>query len=590
LCRGVVGAAVACALLAPAAGAAPSEPRDTGIVDVSNTPGESEGEEPMSVNPANPLQITTVANHFSPNMPAPLERYFGKGGVQDTRLYSSRDGGRTWTTHALGQGGLGPIAPPLPPLLGFSIEFSDALNILGTDADVAWDREGNAYYEYGDVHGINRGAQEVVPVYKSVNGGVTWNPRHGIQAINATAEGKEGDRPWFAIDNSGGARDGRIYMTWETTPFADVPPEVYLVHSDDEGATWTFPSRRVDDGTYQTQFNPRARPVVGADGILYVIYDRAAPAVTPHTGADQGGVIQVAVARSKDGGQTFDRFVADDDVHRVSSPDEATTAYTEMIGAIAADPKNSGRVAVAWPERIDADNSRIILRYSTDGGEHWSKRVDVADDAASKPNQHDHVTLAWLRDGRLFVGWRDRRCCGGAWTDKYEQWVRVLAPGSAGELVPGRVVEFTAEPDPPNTGGRGDLTPDEFQGLIATDIGVGLSWAKRTGTYNDLTFRRIPLAAFEQPCVDRRRFAFKLHPPPGHRIVRASAYVDDIRVKTVRGRSLRRLAIDPLPRGRYVVRIVTRTNRGVRLISTRVYVDCIKGPPRTIVRRPGRRP
>ena len=471
---------------------------DTGIVRVTTEPSTSQGEEPLSVNPLNPNQLTAVANVFQPNFPAPLNPFIGAGGIQDTRIYSSRDGGRHWLTQKLDQGGLGKLQLPGPP--GNSPEFSDAFNIVNTDADSAWDRHGNAYFESGDIHGLYHNGNEVETLWRSTDGGVHWGPHKGYTAVNATQEHTELDRPWLAVDNSGGPHDGRLYTSFETTPFANIPPEVYLKHSDDHGAHWS-PTVRVDDGTYQTQWNPRARPVVGADGALYIVYNRAPVSSTPF--ASYSGPITLMLARSTDGGQTFKRFVLEPDVRRVVSPDEATPAYTEMISAIATDPTRPGHVAVAWPQALGASNSRILLRYTPDGGLHWSQRIDVADDPASKPNQHDHVTLAWLPDGRLFVGWRDRRCCGGGGFDqKYQQWVRVLDRG----FKLGRTVEYSAGPQQTTESGRGQLQPDEFQGLTATRLGVGLSWSQLGSDGLDhLTFRRVPLTAFAAPKHKKHR-------------------------------------------------------------------------------------
>jgi hypothetical protein len=493
---------LACTLLPPLAHAKHAKARDTGVINVSQSPGLSEAEEPLAVDPRNPHRLTTVANVFHPNAPPPFDKVFGGGGIDDTRVYSSRDAGLHWTTRKLDQGGLGPLQLPLPPLLGFAPEFSDALNIINTDADSIWDRHGNAYFESGDIHGIHHGGNEVASVWRSGDGGMTWEPPGGYVALNATAELKELDRPWFAVDNSGGPHDGRLYLTFETTPFAPIPPEVYVKHSDDRGRTWS-PTVRVDDGIYETQFNARAKPVVGGAGVLYVVYDRASIMVTPFT--PQTAPIQLVVARSVDGGQTFKRAEADPDVHRIQSPDEATDVYTEVIPAIAADPVHRNRVAIAWPEAEGGSSSRIMLRYSRDGGRSWIRRIDVADDPATTPNQHDHVTLSWYRDGRLFVGWRDRRCCGGSFADPYEQFVRVLNPPrrrhvrrpAAFRLVPGTTVRFTTEPEPPNASGRGALAPDEFQGLVATPLGVALTWSRLTGSLDDLMFRRIPLRAFQ---------------------------------------------------------------------------------------------
>lgn len=485
----------------PAAAAARCTKADTGVIQISNEVNTAQGEEPLAVNPVNPNEMTAVANVYQPIAPLSIQDdpLYGGGGVQDTRVYSTRDGGCHWITQALDRGGIGPVNVPLSGGAN-APEFSDALNVLSTDADSVWDRHGNAYFEAGDAHGVGHDGQEVELVWRSTDGGLKWGPKGGDIGFNATTGQKsELDRPWLAVDNSGGPHDGRLYTTVETTPFANIPPEVWLRYSDDHGATWS-PTVRVDNGTYETQWNPRARPVVGAGGIVYVVYDRGPVADTPV--ASYKGPITLVVARSTNGGQTFRRFVVDSKVNRIASPNEALPAYAEMISAMAADPRVKGHIAVAWPQAYGPNNSRIILRYSFDGGAHWSKRIDVANDPASKNDQHDHVTLSWLGDGRLFVGWRDRRCCGGAWTDEYQQWVRVLNPvgggkGAAGGFALGRTLQFSTGPLLPTNPGRSDGEPDEFQGLAASRLGVALTWSQLgLDGLDHVMFRRVALSAF----------------------------------------------------------------------------------------------
>src|SRR5438034_38968 len=182
--------AVSALLVAPGAARAASYGHgDTGVVDVSASPGYAEGEEPLSADPLDPSHLVAVANVFQANLPAPLDRVFGGGGFQDTRVYASQDGGAHWTTHKL-------------------------------------------------------------------------------------------DQPWLAADTSGGPFDGTLYVTFETSPFVDDPPKVFVKRSSDQGRTWGA-TVRVDAGFYKTQFNPRQRPVVGADGTLYIVYVEAPPTVTP---------------------------------------------------------------------------------------------------------------------------------------------------------------------------------------------------------------------------------------------------------------------------------------------------------------------
>src|SRR5436305_8096061 len=261
--------------LLPAVASARCTRADTGALEISNQPRTAQGEEPLAVNPVDPTEMTAVANVYQPIPPLSVQEdpLYGGGGVQDTRVYSTRDGGCHWRTHALDRGGIGPVTVPLAGGAQ-APEFSNALNVLSTDADSVWDRHGNAYFEAGDAHGVGHDGMEVELLWRSMDGGMTWGPRGGRVAFNATTGQKsELNRPWLAVDDSSGPRDGRLYTTVETTPFVDIPPQVWLKHSDDHGVTWSR-TVRVDSGTYETQWNPRARPVVGAGGTVYVVYDR----------------------------------------------------------------------------------------------------------------------------------------------------------------------------------------------------------------------------------------------------------------------------------------------------------------------------
>src|SRR4051794_39414842 len=113
--RGVALGTGLAVVAAPAAFAAPGSgphrgsygPADTGVVRVAPAPGYAEGEQPLSVNPLNPDELIAAANVFHPNLPGPASTYVGGGGLDDSRLYVSRDGGRHWRTLKLDQGGLG---------------------------------------------------------------------------------------------------------------------------------------------------------------------------------------------------------------------------------------------------------------------------------------------------------------------------------------------------------------------------------------------------------------------------------------------------------------------------------------------------
>lgn len=496
-CAGVV-AAVAAQPAAAACG-----PRGSGVVNVSNTVSAGEGEESLSVNPLNPQDLLVGSNQVQATLGS-SQLPSSEGALQDT-VWASHDGGCTWAGgQNIDPGGIGNVGNPAPAS-GLPPEFADVGNVITADQHTAWDRHGNVYFDDGQIGDPRSGGDERVNVFHSNDQGRSWSGP--VVAYSTTlspaprgsayAAGQEPlDRPWLAVDNSGGPRDGTVYMTFETSPFSEgFPPEVYVTSSSDHGRTWR-PANRVDAGTYNTQFNPRQFPSVGADGALYVMYDIAPPTVTV-VPKGQVGTIKIGIARSTDGGQTFQRTIVDGNVHRIESPDEALPAYVETIPALAADPSNPGRLAVAWPEALSQSNSRVILRTSSDGGKTWSPRVDVADDPAGSDDQHDHVALTYAPGGRLIVAWRDRRNSGGAFGANFDIWGRDLRPDSRGVAHPGGVVRFTAAPQPTTTGKRGGQgIPAEFIGLAASGQSVMASWDQIAGSYPDNFFRRLPLSAF----------------------------------------------------------------------------------------------
>jgi hypothetical protein len=468
--------------LALPAGAAP---RCDGVVNASRTPDRGEGEESLSVNPRNPKQLLLGSNQFEP---AVAGSPVSAGGLMEAASWVSQDGGCTW--RALGLETLGGVADVANPGPVGPSEYRNVGNVLSSDQHSVWDRDGTLYYEAGFLGGLGVDGDQRAMVWRSRDGGRHFDApviAYSANANEAPAGSSypttvpELDRPWLAVDRSGGRRDGTLYMTLATGPFAlGLPAEVYLVSSRDHGRTWSA-STRVDTGTYSTQLNPREIPAVGADGTLYVLYDVAPPSSTTLP-LPQVAPISLVLARSTDGGRTFTRTVVDGDVHRVTDPDEALPVYVETITSIAADPRRPGHLAVAWPE-ADTGGGHVVLRTSTDSGRHWSARRRVGGPA--EKDQQDHVTLAYTPAGDLVVVWRDRAASGGTWQDRFQVWARLLGH---------RPVQVTTGPQEPTVLRRGGPTmPSEFLGVATTPTHVLVSWDQLVGSLPDNMFRAIPL-------------------------------------------------------------------------------------------------
>src|SRR3954470_20340418 len=87
-------------------------------------------------------------------------------------------------------------------------------------------------------------------------------------------------------------------------------------------------------------------------------------------------------------------------------------------------------------------------------------------------------------------------------------------------------------------------------------------------------------AAPKTKCVDRRRFRFKLH----GKVVKVEVFVNGVRKvmkKGGKGRFVRFVTLQKLPRKRFVVRVVTTLASGSKRDSVRVYRGCRKSRPRT---------
>jgi hypothetical protein len=236
-------------------------------------------------------------------------------------------------------------------------------------------------------------------------------------------------------------------------------------------------------------WDPRQYPVVGADGTLYLVYD-SAPFVSPCQCDPKDQKISLVVARSTDHGKTFTRSFVDRAAHRVKSPDEAYSYFSELISAIAVDPADPNILAVAWPDDRFG-SAKILGRVSTDHGRTWAGPTVLSTSDGGR--QHDHVGLAFLPDGRLVAVWRS--WTGSGWGDRFRVLARAFTVGPAGELTARPIVAFTDTWLQPTTGTRGNM-PSEYLGVTAGSDGVSVAWDEMRGALPDDVYERIPSSAF----------------------------------------------------------------------------------------------
>jgi hypothetical protein len=166
-----------------------------------------------------------------------------------------------------------------------------------------------------------------------------------------------------------------------------------------------------------------------------------------------------------------------------------------------------------------------------------------------------------------------------------DRWVadRKLQPGEAAYVESGDVCDRWQNFNGAPTGyvGSGKRPKDPPTGYSCLrSAGNGNGGGKPGGKPGGKNPLEIPDA---RRCKDRRKFSWKVHQPPGRRIVAVNVYVNGKRVKHKRGRRVTRISINRLPRRKFRVKIVALVNTGERVISVRTYKNCKKSKPRVWV-------
>lgn len=297
----------------------------------------------VAINPKDPNNILVGANDY-------------RIGFASSGFYATTDGGRTWRDGIL----------PLPSVSFEPIPGNMDLRMPvvldgGGDPAVAFDRAGTAYF--ADINFSSTGCVTMVLVYRSVNGGLTWNrPLFGAPLPGDTRTKGDGivvanendndcghfyDKEYIAVGPrpAGGAlvpradeahlSPDRLYVTY--TDFQSLPqvgvnpfvePAVFVMspimvsYSDDQGRHWSAPkqisgaTRSVCPGSLLGCVNDQASvPVVDPrTGKVYVYFlnsDTGENPITPQLGGLQGNQIpsQILAVASSDGGATWSKPV-----------------------------------------------------------------------------------------------------------------------------------------------------------------------------------------------------------------------------------------------------------------------------------------
>ena len=310
------------------------------------------------------------------------------GAILD-RVYSSKDGGKTWVKSKL----------------------NSTYGVWG-DPSLFIDQNGSAYYAHlSDPSGLNFAHPSIldrIVVQKSIDGGISWN--------NGSFAGdhhpKDQDKQWI----TGDPETNHLYLTWtEFDQYNSKNPKhhsrILFAKSTDQGESWSesiilsqFEGDCLDDD-YTTE---GAVPVTGPNGEIYVAWS-----------FDE----KIYFDRSMDGGSTW----LAKDIKVTNQPGGWTfdvpginrTNGLPVTGVDRSNGAHRGTVYINWSDqRNGTEDTDIWLSKSTDQGSTWSKPIRVNNDPPGK-----HNFLTWMSidpiSGNIYIVFYDRRAYDTNETDVY---------------------------------------------------------------------------------------------------------------------------------------------------------------------------
>jgi len=132
-------------------------------------------------------------------------------------------------------------------------------------------------------------------------GGFDFIPPQSHRSVDAEAG--------LAYDRSGGTHAGRVYLLYtDESPNESNDTNIFVRHSDDDGATWSAPVRVNDDAGTNSQFNPHIA-LDQASGYVAVGFHDARNDLGAGGSGDTDGIAnddaQYFATVSKDGGATW---------------------------------------------------------------------------------------------------------------------------------------------------------------------------------------------------------------------------------------------------------------------------------------------
>ncbi|MGB9721308.1 MAG: T9SS type A sorting domain-containing protein [bacterium] len=320
-------------------------------VNTDNTT-QIQNEQQIVINPTDTLNLVADWRDF-------------RVGYRQVGHAASMDGGRTWIAETL---------------------FVEPTYIWDSDPGMTVDANGNFY---AIILSFNSTSEpNGYFLFQSTDKGVTWSaPRTVVNGVANVFEDKE----LIACDRTSSPYTGNLYVAWAR--FLNYStPAVYFTRSTNQGFNWSAPIQ-ISDNQGNLQWPV---PAVGANGEVYVAwcYYNA-----------------IRFDRSTNGGVSFgtDRTVQSiASMNRYVKGTILTFSYPAMDVDITNGPYR-GYIYVAYMDNGTDGYPDMFFTRSTDGGNTWSTKVRINDDAVGNNRDQFHPWLTVDRTGCISVIFYDSR-------------------------------------------------------------------------------------------------------------------------------------------------------------------------------------
>ncbi|WP_150046213.1 hypothetical protein [Methylomonas rhizoryzae] len=241
-----------------------------------------------------------------------------------------------------------------------------------------------------------------IQLLKSLDGGRSWE-------TPVFAYGQGGDKAQLAVDRSGGAGDGHVYLNWR-----DCLAEQCFSRSVDRGTSFEPPIQLPITPTFGTMR-------VGNDGELYMA-GRIEPPFFDEENMDRNLHKHVFVkslnardatrtpsfqTREIDLGGWAPLFLFKQNPNAYGPVGDVQIAVDTSAGA-----RHGELYVLAGVDPPGADNLDISFVRSSDGGDSWSAPIRVNDDPQGKNNWNWFGMMGVAPNGRIDAVWYDTRDSG----------------------------------------------------------------------------------------------------------------------------------------------------------------------------------